>query len=156
MPSQIAISNVLVDLNLAVWYRITICIYASKKFWRILIWRLLRQSAKLPNLIPRQIFQLYSIGCALAMEVITITGSKGSARQCLHCPCACARGEVCCCRPHEKIIRSKHLGIIASDQHCHNVKNRKKNWRIFIPKHLIGPINATDCAFCLATPLDNT
>ena len=45
--SQIAITNVLVDLNLAVWYGITIRIHASKKFWRILIWRLLRQSATL-------------------------------------------------------------------------------------------------------------
>ena len=39
----------LVDLSLVVWYRIAICIYASKKFWRILIWWLLRQSTKLPN-----------------------------------------------------------------------------------------------------------
>ena len=46
-------------LNLVVQYRITICIYVDKKFWRILIWRLLRQSAKLPNLIPHQIFRLY-------------------------------------------------------------------------------------------------
>ena len=50
--SQIAISNVLADLNLVVRYRIAICtcMYASKKFWWILIWRLLRQSTKLPNL----------------------------------------------------------------------------------------------------------
>ena len=34
-------------------------VYVSKKFWRILIWRLLRQSAKPPNLIPHQIFRLY-------------------------------------------------------------------------------------------------
>ena len=47
--SQIAIPNVLADLNLVVRYRIAICIYTSKKFWRILIWWLLRQSAKLPN-----------------------------------------------------------------------------------------------------------
>ena len=58
--SQTAIANVLVDLNLAVWYGIAIHTYVSKKFWRILIWQLLRQSAKLPNLIPRQIFRLYS------------------------------------------------------------------------------------------------
>ena len=43
--SQIAITNVLADLNLVVWYGIVMRIYASKKFWRILIWRLLRQSA---------------------------------------------------------------------------------------------------------------
>ena len=60
--SQIAISYVLADLNLAVWYRIAICIYGSKKFWRILIWWLLRQSTKPPNLIPHQIFRLF---CAI-------------------------------------------------------------------------------------------
>ena len=60
--SQIAITNILADLNLAVWYGITIRIYVSaEKFWRILIWRLLRQSTKPPNLISHQIFQLYSI-----------------------------------------------------------------------------------------------
>ena len=45
-----AIANVLV-----VQYGIAIRIYVSKKFWRILIWRLLRQSANPPNLIPHQI-----------------------------------------------------------------------------------------------------
>ena len=38
--SQIA--KVLADFNLAVQYGIAILIYASKKFWQILIWRLLR------------------------------------------------------------------------------------------------------------------
>ena len=37
---QIAIRRILADLNLAVRYGITIHIYASRKFWRILIWRL--------------------------------------------------------------------------------------------------------------------
>ena len=46
---QIAITNVLADLNLVVRYGITILIYASMKFWQILIWRLLWQSAKPPN-----------------------------------------------------------------------------------------------------------
>ena len=48
---------------MAVRYGITIHIilYASKKFWRILIWRLLKQTTKPPNLIPRQIFRLYGI-----------------------------------------------------------------------------------------------
>ena len=50
VESQIAISNVLADLNMAVRYRIAICIYVSNKVRRILIWWLLRQSAKLPNL----------------------------------------------------------------------------------------------------------
>ena len=59
--SQIAIANILADLNLAVWYGIDIHIYVSKKFLRILIWRLLMQTAKQPNLIPRQIFRLYSM-----------------------------------------------------------------------------------------------
>ena len=47
--SQITIANVLADLNLAVRYGIAIRIYASKKFWRIIIWRLRRQTAKPPN-----------------------------------------------------------------------------------------------------------
>ena len=59
--SQIAITNILADLNLAVWYGIAIRIYASKKFWQILIWQSLRQSANPPNLILRQIFQLYGM-----------------------------------------------------------------------------------------------
>ena len=37
---KIAIARILADLNLAVRYRIAIHIYASRKFWRILIWRL--------------------------------------------------------------------------------------------------------------------
>ena len=55
--SQIAIANVLVDLNLVVLYGIAIiCIlYVCKKLCRILIWKLLKQTAKPPNLIPRQI-----------------------------------------------------------------------------------------------------
>ena len=40
--SQMAIAKVLADFNLAVRYGIAIRIYVSKKFWRILIWRLLR------------------------------------------------------------------------------------------------------------------
>ena len=39
--SQMTIAKALADFNLAVWYGIAIRIYASKKFWRILIWRLL-------------------------------------------------------------------------------------------------------------------
>ena len=35
---KIAIARILADLNLAVWYGIAIRIYASRKFWRILIW----------------------------------------------------------------------------------------------------------------------
>ena len=37
---KIAISRILADVNLAVRYGIAIRIYASRKFWRILIWRL--------------------------------------------------------------------------------------------------------------------
>ena len=37
---KIAIARILVDLNLAVRYRIAIRIYASRKFWWILIWQL--------------------------------------------------------------------------------------------------------------------
>ena len=36
---KIAIERILADLNLAVRYGIAIRIYASRKFWRILIWR---------------------------------------------------------------------------------------------------------------------
>ena len=50
LGSQIAIANVL-----AVRYGIVIYMYT------ILIWRLLMQTAKPPNLIPRQIFRLYGI-----------------------------------------------------------------------------------------------
>ena len=59
--SQNVISTILADLNLVVRYRIAVCVYVSKKFWQILIWQLLRQSVKLPNLIPCQIIQLYGI-----------------------------------------------------------------------------------------------
>ena len=34
---KIAIARILADLNLAFRYRIAICIYASRKVWRILI-----------------------------------------------------------------------------------------------------------------------
>ena len=34
---KIAIARILADLNLVVRYGIAICIYASRKFWRILI-----------------------------------------------------------------------------------------------------------------------
>ena len=37
---KIAIARILVNLNLAVRYRIAIRIYVSRKFWRILIWQL--------------------------------------------------------------------------------------------------------------------
>ena len=37
---KIAFARILADLNLAVRYGIAIRIYASRKFWRILIWRL--------------------------------------------------------------------------------------------------------------------
>ena len=57
------------ELNLAVQYGITIRIYESKKYWRILIWRLQRQTSKPPNLIPHQIFQLYgNFFCARFIE----------------------------------------------------------------------------------------
>ena len=55
MAVEPKIAIALVDLNLAVWYGITIRIYASGKFWRILIWGLYYRS---PNC---QIFQLYDI-----------------------------------------------------------------------------------------------
>ena len=58
--SPIAIANMLVDLNFVIQYGIAIR-YVSKKFWWILIWQLLKQTAKPPNLIPCQIFQLYGI-----------------------------------------------------------------------------------------------
>ena len=56
---KIAIARILADLNLAVRYGIVIRIYASSKFWRILILAVVIQTAKMPNLIPRQIFRLY-------------------------------------------------------------------------------------------------
>ena len=37
---KITIERILADLNLAVRYGIAVRIYASRKFWQILIWRL--------------------------------------------------------------------------------------------------------------------
>ena len=37
---KIAIARILADLNLVVQYGIAVRIYASRKFWRILIWLL--------------------------------------------------------------------------------------------------------------------
>ena len=48
---KIAIAKISVDLNLGVWQGIAIHIYASRKYWRILIWRLQRQTAKRPNFL---------------------------------------------------------------------------------------------------------
>ena len=59
--AQITIATVLVDFNLAVQYGIALHIYASMKYWCILIWQSHRQTAKPPNLIPHQFFGLYSI-----------------------------------------------------------------------------------------------
>ena len=53
--SKIAIATVLVDFNLAVGYRIAICIYVSMKYWLVLNRQLHRQTAKQPN------FRLYGI-----------------------------------------------------------------------------------------------
>ena len=38
VKSKITIERILADLNLAVQYGIDIHIYASRKFWQILIW----------------------------------------------------------------------------------------------------------------------
>ena len=43
---------------MAVRYGIAIRIYASRKFWNLAV---VRRTAKLPNLIHRQIFRLYGI-----------------------------------------------------------------------------------------------
>ena len=42
VEAKITIAKILADLNLAVQYGIAICtiLYASRKFWRILIWQL--------------------------------------------------------------------------------------------------------------------
>ena len=61
VESQIAFARIQADLNLVVRYGIAIHVHVSKRYWWILIWR---QIAKLPNLIPRQIFQLYSSSCS--------------------------------------------------------------------------------------------
>ena len=58
---KIPIARILADLNLAVQYGMAICIYASKKYWQILIWQLHRQTTKPLNLIPCQIFRLYGM-----------------------------------------------------------------------------------------------
>ena len=42
-------------------YMYIVCIYASKKFWRTLIWRLQRQTTKTAKFNSPPIFQLYGI-----------------------------------------------------------------------------------------------
>ena len=64
-----------------------ICIYVSKKFWRILIWRLLKQTAKPPNLIPCQIFWLYgTIFIKYFFQVLTdiLSRKKKKKNDCSH------------------------------------------------------------------------
>ena len=58
---KIAIGRILVGLNLAVRYGITIRIYASRKFLADFNLAVGIYTAKLPNLIPSRIFQLYGI-----------------------------------------------------------------------------------------------
>ena len=67
-----------------------VCIYVSMKYWWILIWRLHRQTVKLPNLIPYQIFRLYGIthkvvivrylafnkGCHMHTNIVLLMGIK--------------------------------------------------------------------------------
>ena len=81
VTSQIAIANVLADLNLVVWYGIAmhIILYASKKFRQIINLRLLKQTAKLPNLISRQIFRLYGIQLFSRYTSSPIFADPGSA-----------------------------------------------------------------------------
>ena len=58
----------LADFNLAVRYGVTICIHVyvhvSKKFWRIFIWRLHRQTVKLPSFLAIQqiVLKLFHFG----------------------------------------------------------------------------------------------
>ena len=72
--SQIAIANVLADLNLAVWYGIALHIYASKKVWQILIWQQLEQTAKLPNLISHK-FSSYIVSLHTHIHIHNIIGT---------------------------------------------------------------------------------
>ena len=61
---QFTIVKILADLNLAVQKGIAIHIVqpcSYMKYWQILIWQLQRQTTKPPNLLPRQIFRLYSM-----------------------------------------------------------------------------------------------
>ena len=64
---EIVIANILEDLSLASRYRIAIRIYASKIFWQILIWRLLKQTTKPQNIIPRQISG-YIVQCIIICQ----------------------------------------------------------------------------------------
>ena len=61
----------LVDLNLAVWYGIGIHTYLRKKNLADFNLAVLTHTAKPPNLIPRQIFRLYSIMCISAIHLDT-------------------------------------------------------------------------------------
>ena len=49
---QIAIARISADLNLAVRYGIATRMYASRKFWRILIWRVVIKATDNPVFIP--------------------------------------------------------------------------------------------------------
>ena len=66
---KIAIARILADLNLAVWYGIPICIYASRKFWQIFNLAVVIKTTKPPNLIPCQIFRLY--GNMMPLHAVT-------------------------------------------------------------------------------------
>ena len=68
----------LVDLNLTVQYGMAISIYVSKKFWWILIWQLLKQTVKPPNLIPCQIFWLYGIIILLLIHAVRLQWQFGT------------------------------------------------------------------------------
>ena len=78
---KIAIARMLVDLNLAVWYGIAMCIiyYVSRNFGGFLIWRLLIWTTKLPkflvvqyidDLLPHAPFQLHT--CIATGDMIII------------------------------------------------------------------------------------
>ena len=64
--SQIATAKVLVDLNLAIRYRITIRIYASKKFWadfNLAVAHADRQTAKFNSLLNFSSYTVWLLLC---------------------------------------------------------------------------------------------
>ena len=81
--SQIAISNILADLNLAVRYRITICIYVSKKIladFNLAVALAVHQTAKF-NFPPNfpVIWYYTLLVCAASLYYYTVSAVIGSA-----------------------------------------------------------------------------
>ena len=88
---KIAIARILADLNLAVRYRIAIRIYASRKFWRILITLIPRAHMFSRNwfcllvIISMKIIQSQNLGITATHNHNQEYGTMNSSKNLLHC-----------------------------------------------------------------------